>query len=96
MKLTENAWYDFNIHVVNGKKKTTIIVESKTGDEDYICISRILNYSMSGREVGYSSTSSSVLQYGKIMVGDTNYIGAEDSRYTLREGAFTRTDGLLK
>lgn len=90
--LDENAWYDFNIHVVNGKKTTTVIVEYKTGDADYTAVSRTFNMAMPGRNVGYYSTAANGMQYGAITAKDTTYIGAEDTRYQIKDGAFFRTD----
>lgn len=90
--LTENAWYDFNIHVVNGKKTTTVVVEYKTGDADYIAVSRTFKVAVPGRNVGYYSTAANGLQFGEITTGKTTYIGAEDERYTVKAGSFLRTD----
>lgn len=88
--LTENAWYDFNIHVVNGKKTTTVIVEWKTGDGAYEPVSRTFSFGMSGRNAGYYSTAANGMQFGELTTGTTTYIGAEDSRYDVKMGAFFR------
>ncbi|MBP3462021.1 MAG: hypothetical protein J6J72_00310, partial [Tyzzerella sp.] len=64
--LDENAWYDFNIHVVNGKKTTTVIVEYKTGDADYTVVGRVFDIAMHGRGVGYYSTAANGMQFGAI------------------------------
>ncbi len=90
--LTENAWYDFNIHVVNGKKTTTVVVEYKTGDADYVAVSRTFKVATPGRMAGYDCTAANGMQFGEITIGKTTYIGAEDERYTVKAGSFFRTD----
>ena len=90
--LEENAWYDFNIHVVNGKNTTTVVVEYKTGDNPFVPVSRTFKFAMPGRNVGYYSTAANGIQFGEITTKATDYIGAEDTRYTIKDGAFFRTD----
>ena len=91
-ELTENAWYDFNIHVMNGENTTTLVVEYKTGADAYKRTSTIFDFAMPGRKVGYYSTASNGLQFGEITTGSTSYIGAESTPYQLKSGAFIKTD----
>ncbi len=100
VQLTENAWYDFNIHVVNSKNKTTVLVESKTGSETYRAECRTFDVAMPGRQVGYTSSVANGMQFGEITVGTTTLVGAGDSHYQYvsesgrpeKHGAFFRTN----
>lgn len=91
-ELIENAWYDFNIHVMNGEKTTTLVVEYRTGADAYKRTSTIFDFAMPGRKVGYYSTAANGLQFGEITTGSTAYVGAEDTPYQLKSGAFIKTD----
>lgn len=91
--LTEDAWYDFNIHVVNGKNTTSVVVEYKTGTADYTPVSRTFEFGMSGRSAGYYSTAANGMQFGELTAKETAYIGAEDTQYDTKTGVFFRING---
>lgn len=94
VSLEENARYDFKINVICGKSTTTVAVEyKKQTDKAYRTSVCVFDVSMPGRAAGYHSTVANGIQFGPLSQGMTNYIGAEDSKYELRNGAFTETEG---
>jgi hypothetical protein len=95
VNLKENAWYDFKINVINGKKTTTVFLEYKTGSDAYKCLSHVFETSMSGRMAGYYCPVANNMQFSEIVTGATNYIGAEDTRYQLKTGAFKEVEETL-
>lgn len=90
--LKENAWYDFKLKVVNGKNSTEMILEYKTGQDEYQAVIRKFDFATSGRKVGYSSTKANGMQFGGITLGSTNVISSGDARYDVVKGAFRRVD----
>jgi len=91
--LKAGEWYDFKLKVVNGTNSTEMILEYKTGEDDYQAVIRKFDFATPGRMVGYSSTKANGMQFGGISLGSTTVIGSGDERYDVVKGAFRRVDG---
>ncbi|MBQ4559466.1 MAG: hypothetical protein IJA54_03980 [Tyzzerella sp.] len=91
--LKAGEWYDFKLKVVNGKNSTEMILEYKTGEDDYQAVIRAFDFATAGRMVGYSSTKANGMQFGGISLGSTTVISSGDERYDVVKGAFRRVDG---
>lgn len=91
--LEVNEWYDVKLKVVNGKNSTEMILEYKTGQDEYKAVIRKFDFATSGRMVGYSSTKANGMQFGGITLSATTVISSGDARYDVVKGAFRRVDG---
>ncbi len=64
--LTENKWYDFEIHVNNGANSVDVDIKYRSVTEEYSKISKTLALSMKGRKVGYVAIGRETMDYGLI------------------------------